>query len=122
MQHLIFETAWQKTIDRRDKQQITEVFERKNTQGKFIPLWQARNHRGDLLVTVIVQNFGGAAFPVENFSLTYAETGQPVASHTFSYSGLTIAPKSSMPWTFIFPKNKVIREPCLEEGCIWEDK
>lgn len=126
MQRLVFEQAWEKTIDPEDKQQIVTVFEQANVPQKsvqkFIPFRQARNHRNDLLVTVIVQNFGDIAFTLEDIELTYYEAGQPVASHTFSHPGLMIAPKCSMPWTFIFPENKVMSEPRFENGYISTSK
>lgn len=126
MQCLTFEKAWKKTIDPDDKQQIVKVFEQANEMQKptqkFVPLWQARNHRGDLLVTVIVQNIGDSVLTLDNVVLTYYEAGLLVAAHTFAHSHLTIESKFSMPWTFIFPGSKVMREPRFEDSYIGEDE
>jgi hypothetical protein len=59
MQRLIFESAWDKTIDVKDRQDIITAFEQAKQSGDnqlFIPLCSAINHRRDLLVSVIIQN------------------------------------------------------------------
>src|SRR5699024_7537466 len=88
---------------------------------KFIPLWQAFNHRGDLLVAVIIQNFGGEKLMLKDIPLTYYEAGQPIATQIFSDSRLSIEPKCSMPWTFIFPNAKIVQVPELKAGTLKED-
>lgn len=125
MQSLVFEEAWDKTIAPHDREKIEETFKQANRlekeQEKFIPLWQAFNHRGDLLVAVIIQNFGEDLLMLKDIPLTYYEAGYPIATHTFSDPRLTIEPKYSMPWTFIFPKAKIVQVPELKAGYVKED-
>ncbi|CDO04683.1 hypothetical protein BN988_03248 [Oceanobacillus picturae] len=119
MQQLVWEQAWDKTISLGDRKQIEITFEQANeeaTRIKYIPFWQARNYRGELLITVIVQNFSDKAMPFTQLPLRYMEEGELVASHTFSFPNLELAARSSMPWTFIFPEDTIEREPNLVEG------
>lgn len=124
MQSLIFEEAWDKTIDPYDRQKIKATFNQANRlkkePEKFIPLWQARNHRGDLLVAVIIQNISEDLLTLMHVPLTYYEAGQPIATHSFLDQRLTIESKCSMPWTFIFPKAVIVEVPKLKAGYIKE--
>lgn len=125
MQSLVFEQAWDKTIDPHDRQKIEATFNQANRLGKapekFLPLWQTRNHRGDLLVAVIIQNFVEESLTLKHVPLTYYEAGQTIATHSFSDPRLTIESKCSMPWTFIFPKAKIVQVPGLKAGYVKED-
>ncbi|WP_042221077.1 SLAP domain-containing protein [Oceanobacillus manasiensis] len=121
MQRLVWEQAWDKTISLGDRKQIEITFEQANEEAtpiKYIPFWQARNYRGELLITVIVQNFSDEAMSFTHLPLKYVEEGELVASHTFSYSNLELEARSSMPWTFIFPEEAIKREPQLIEGML----
>lgn len=124
MQSLVFEQAWDKTIDPQDREKIEAIFSQANRLGevseKFLPLWQACNHRGDLLVAVIIQNFSERSLVLRHVSLTYYEADQPVATHAFSDPRLMIESKCSMPWTFIFPKSKIRGTPCFVDGYVKE--
>src|SRR5699024_6550077 len=124
-QSLVFEEAWDKTIAPHDREKIVETFNQANRlekeREKFIPLWQACNHRGDLLVAVIIQNFGEALLMLKDVPLTYYEAGQPIATQIFSDSRVRIEPKCSMPWTFIVTKAKIVQVPELKAGYMKED-
>ncbi|WP_165769140.1 hypothetical protein [Virgibacillus profundi] len=57
MQKLIFESAWDKTIAEQDRENIKQVFDKVNLTAEksiqFTSLWQAKNHRGELLIAVL---------------------------------------------------------------------
>lgn len=119
MQRLVWEQAWDKTISPGDRKKVEIAFEQANEQAvplKYIPFWQARNYRGELLITVIVQNFTEEAMHFTEMPLRYTEDGELIASHIFSFPNLKLGAKSSMPWTFIFPIETIKQEPRLEEG------
>ncbi|GAA0426622.1 SLAP domain-containing protein [Agaribacter marinus] len=123
MQRLVFEKAWDKTIDSQDRQDLVKAFEKANQADhpeRFIPFWQARNHRDDLLITVIIQNLTDDILTLDGVRLTYDEKGYAIATHTFSDARLTLEPRCSMPWTFIFPKSTIQQEPELESGYVRE--
>lgn len=120
MQKLIFESAWEKTIAPADREKIISVFHETKNEGdgtiKFIPLKTAVNHEESLLITVLIHNFTKELFPLQGLRLTYTESTQSVAEYDFSFPHVTIESRTSMPWTFIFPKTSWIREPSFENS------
>lgn len=114
MQTLQFETAWNKTISPQDRLLIMKIFEhtkKQSDQGVIISyLWKARNHKGDLLITALIHNYESEPIQLTNTSIAYIERQQNVASGMFNVRSL-IAPKTTMPWTFIFSKGNTTEEP-----------
>ncbi|MFD2045405.1 SLAP domain-containing protein [Ornithinibacillus salinisoli] len=105
MQKLLFEDAWDRTISDGDRKWIQHVFENTKLpldQVLFTSLRQAINHRGDLLVSVIVHNTKNTEIAPVQQHFSYVVDHKLIAEHTFSIP--TIKSKTSMPWTFIFPK------------------
>ncbi|GAA0338307.1 hypothetical protein GCM10008967_30730 [Bacillus carboniphilus] len=106
MQKLKFEASWDKAISEQDREQILNVFKETHPNGhdvEFTPLWQAVNHKGELLVTVLVQNYSGNDVDFHNKKLRYTVNQEMVAAHTFTIPALVVEGETSMPWTFIFP-------------------
>ncbi|GGH78510.1 SLAP domain-containing protein [Pullulanibacillus pueri] len=121
MQHLQFETAWDKTLSAKDRHFIQEIFlETRISASKenilFTPLWQAVNHQGALLVTVLIHNFSTRALSFNDQTLLYLENGETVAEYSFTLPQLNITGKTSMPWTFIFPATRLNQQPLFENG------
>ncbi|WP_077358338.1 SLAP domain-containing protein [Virgibacillus halodenitrificans] len=112
MQTLIFETAWDKTIAPRDREQIEALFiETKDLFNEgihFIPIRQAVNHRGDLLISVLIHNFSQEDYLFDKKTLQYKWEEKIIASHTFTLPFHIIKHHTSMPWTFIFPKETCV--------------
>ncbi|MET3697712.1 SLAP domain-containing protein [Bacillus oleivorans] len=119
MQTLKYESSWDKTISVKDRKRIEYVFQMtslsKHTSIEFTPLWQAVNHKGELLATVLVQNFSKHPLSFHYKKLRYVENTEIVAEHTFTFSALVIEPETSMPWTFIFPIES-LRKQTFETG------
>ncbi|MFC4023353.1 SLAP domain-containing protein [Oceanobacillus longus] len=107
MQKLTFETSWDKALPSKDRERIVHIFKETRSQHyptiKLTPLWQATNHRGELLITVLVHNFSGDIVKFNNTKLRYIEKNKVIAEHAFSIPPLSIPPETSMPWAFIFP-------------------
>ena len=107
MQRLMFESAWDKALSAHDREKIQRVFLQTYVTNKesiqFSQLWQAKNHRGERLVTVLIHNFSKHALLFQDTKLQYLVNEQVIAEHTFSLPSLKIEPETSMPWTFIFP-------------------
>lgn len=121
MQELIWEQAWDKTISAIDRQSYMKLFHAESNQLKrFIPFKEAINHRGDLLISVIVQNFSDETEQWDGVKLLYVEGNQTIAKQVFSNHQLVVPPRKSMPWTFIFPKEVIRKKPqfngTLNEG------
>ncbi len=105
MQKLYFEPAWDKTIAPTDREKIIHQFQQQTTQlqdGVHLSfLRNARNHKGELLITVLIHNFEELNFRLDNAVISYYEQGKQLANATFSLP-CEIAANTSMPWAFIF--------------------
>ncbi len=121
MQKLRFESSWDKTLSANDRERIKQVFLKTSTTTNtsshlLAPLWQAINHKGDLLMTVLVHNFDNQVLSFHNKKLRYIENNNVMAEHIFTLPSLTIENETSMPWTFIFPAEKWNSHAVLENG------
>ena len=75
MQRLEFEAAWDKTIAPQDRKNIEDIFNNhpitKEQGVDFIFLWEATNHRGDLLVAVLIENRNDHEWTMKNVAIQY---------------------------------------------------
>ncbi|TQR15335.1 SLAP domain-containing protein [Psychrobacillus soli] len=120
MQKLEFEPSWDKTISSNDRQKIETIFlqTRKfnNHPIQLTPLWQAFNHKGELLVTVLIHNFTLHSYSFQNTKLNYIVNNEILVEHFFTLPSLSIQEERSMPWTFIFPKENMTYTLPFENG------
>ncbi|MDL4839652.1 SLAP domain-containing protein [Aquibacillus rhizosphaerae] len=120
MQQLRFEQAWDKTIAEVDRKRITRIFKESTLQKdepiQLTRLSQAKNHKGELLVTVLVHNTTQQTFSFYNKQLRYIENKAEMATHIFTSPAISIEPLVSMPWTFIFPVESIKTPPTLLNG------
>ncbi|MCM3654753.1 SLAP domain-containing protein [Metabacillus litoralis] len=120
MQLLRFESSWDKTLSDKDRVMIQQFFLETNVANdesiQFIPLRQALNYKGDLLVTVLIHNFSKQIHLFQDKTLHYLENNKIVAEHIFTLPSLIIESKTSMPWTFIFPPHSLIGHLTLENA------
>ena len=119
MQALLLEKAWERTISDADRSMIIEAFQEAVLSDKpavqFSSLWQAMNHKKELLVTVIIHNIGKEAISFTDKTIKYSVAAKTAAKHTFSLP-FFIQGETSMPWTFIFPKESIFFWPNPEKG------
>lgn len=113
MQTLYFESAWDKTIAPDDREKITKHF--KSLQAKnditLSFLWEAINHRGERLVTVLIHNTTDLALSFKDTVVAFRTGDSQIAAGAFTLP-LEIPPQTSMPWTFIFsPSNEINQLP-----------
>lgn len=110
MQTLKFEYSWDKALSHKDRKTIEAIFLEtcnfNNGSIQLIPLWQASNHKGELLVTVLIHNFTQCTYNFNETLIGYSEHNELLAKHLFTISSLVIPPVTTMPWTFIFPIEK----------------
>lgn len=120
--NLVFEPKWDKALPSADRRKIEQTFQNSvqpnsvNKQMTFTPLWQARNHRSDLLVTVLINNYSRQAYSFSNTTLQYVEDDTVKAEKHFTLERVFVPPDSSMPWTFIFPKSSFTDIPINLSG------
>ncbi|RQW22399.1 SLAP domain-containing protein [Shouchella lehensis] len=108
MQTIHLQSAWKKTIAEGDLNELKALLVVGKTE-RFIPYRQAFNHQGDLLVTVLIQNLSSVGDVWDTKLVAYVEEGKTIAECSFSID--TVPPNTSMPWTFIFPKDRFIQTP-----------
>ncbi|HLR66720.1 SLAP domain-containing protein [Virgibacillus alimentarius] len=105
MQKLTFHPAWEKTLSVKDKEQIEQSFHHTRFSScsiHFTPLWEAINHKGELLVTVIIHNSTDGPVLFHHQQFIYEKNRTVIASSNFSLPS-QVQKETSMPWTFIFP-------------------
>lgn len=107
MQRLEFESAWDKTIAPQDRKNIEAIFQdnwnNKEKGIEFIFMWEATNHKEELLVAVLIQNFNDDVLTIKDDMIQYRRDGQAIATDAFTLP-VRISPKTTMPWTFIYSK------------------
>ncbi|WP_342599881.1 SLAP domain-containing protein [Psychrobacillus sp. FSL H8-0483] len=122
MQKLEFESSWAKALSSKDREEIEKTFlETSNTENHDLllsPIWQAINHKGELLITVLVHNFTQQAIAFNQTKLAYIENNKIIAEYTFTLPTLSIQPKVSMPWTFIFSVDSLKSTAKLNSGSL----
>lgn len=110
MQQLEFEASWDKALSAQDRSKIHEIFdetkELKSSDVLFTLIRKSMNYKNELLITVLVHNFTDTMMTFHNTRLVYSTTDLVVAEKEFTLPALTIPPKVSMPWTFIFNEYK----------------
>ncbi|MCA0988868.1 SLAP domain-containing protein [Guptibacillus algicola] len=115
---LKFEHKWQKTISSKDRKLIIQTYMHNPIQEEtvlFAPVRAARNHRGDLLATVLIVNGYQSEWKLHERILHYYEKGIRVAENKFTHPSLIIPPQCAMPWTFIFHSNSLKKIPILAD-------
>lgn len=119
MQKLQFESSWAQTISSRDQTDIQHFFHQideydsnaalllSETNIKLLPFWQAKNHQDELLISAFIVNDSQDRLTIVNEMIKYYRFNQEIAKQVFTISKLVIPPKTTLPWTFIFPKQTV---------------
>ncbi|WP_332649558.1 SLAP domain-containing protein [Lysinibacillus sp. 54212] len=114
MQQLQFEAAWDKTLSSQDRDEIQRIFNETKHQNystiAFSPIREAINHKEELLITVLVHNFSDNPLIFDHTRLVYSTEQGAIAEKVFSLPALSIPPHTSMPWTFIFPKETYVKK------------
>ncbi|KGR76231.1 SLAP domain-containing protein [Ureibacillus sinduriensis] len=122
MQQLQFEASWDKALAAEDRLEIKRIFDETKRHDQsdivFTPIREANNHEEALLVTVLVHNFTNESLSFQNTRLLYSIQGEVIAEETFTLPALSIPHKTSMPWTFIFPKGSYQQQSDIVNGHI----
>src|SRR5690625_2803213 len=105
MQKLQFESAWDKTIAPKDRRQISDIFHScatsLNIGVHFSFLWEAENHKNELLVTALIHNYNDTSLQIKNAIITYQIEQEKLATGIFNVHPI-IPGNTSMTCTFIF--------------------
>ncbi|MGA4721945.1 SLAP domain-containing protein [Fictibacillus nanhaiensis] len=119
MQKLEFESAWDKTIARQDREEIERVFSELQSdelvRQQAVILKTAYNHREEFLVMVLVNNYSTEPFSLIGKKVLYTEEEHTIGEMDSRYT-LEVPAETSMPWTFIFPAASLRKQPSRELG------
>lgn len=119
MQKLTLQSAWKKTIAEQDLEKIKRAFLNvRLTAGndiQFTSLWQAKNHRRELLIAVLIHNTSEKDFHFYNQKMRYEINSKTFTEHSFSPL-IVVGRQTSMPWTFIFPVDSFDSTKSFENG------
>jgi SLAP domain-containing protein len=106
LQKLVFESAWDKTLAPKDRSEIERVFseikDKEKDVHQAVILKTAFNHKQELLVTVLLNNYSKIPMSLLGKKIVYKENGQALGKFESAYK-LEVPAQTSMPWTFIFP-------------------
>ena len=108
MQKLYFEPAWDKSIAPVDREKIRQHFQTRHLESDIHLsfLWEAINHKGEQLVTVLIHNPKDTPLLLQDTIISYFKGNDRITTGIF-HLPLRIPEKSAMPWTFIFsPANQ----------------
>ncbi|WP_102028808.1 SLAP domain-containing protein [Salirhabdus sp. Marseille-P4669] len=122
MQKLKFEAAWDKTLADKDRQEIQEIFTNSipslEDELQFTTVWIAENYKEELLVTALIHNQSNTDVTFNQTAIQFLDGNTVLGEHTFTIKPLRIEPKTSMPWTFIFPASSFELPDTIEEGIL----
>ena len=106
MQRLYLEEAWKRTVSEKDREMIENAFDHAaHEAGKGVMmtyLRHAHNHRSELLYTVLIHNYCDNPYLIKDKQVTLLDNEGHAVYDTFTVP-VAVPPRSSMPWTFIFP-------------------
>lgn len=94
---LVFEAAWERAIAPIDRKQIEQLFLETKDYSNHTIIRTAINHKQQLLISVLLHNHSDEERRFSNQPIRFQSIEQ-----NFSIDALVIAPRTSMPWTFIF--------------------
>jgi SLAP domain-containing protein len=119
VQKLAFESAWDRTLAEKDRNEIERVFSEINAEGKegyqAVLLKTAFNHKREFLVTVLLNNYSKIPMSLLGKKVVYKEKNRTIGEFESAYT-LEIPAETSMPWTFIFPAGSLIDPPNGDSG------
>lgn len=112
---LQFDPKWEEVLAPEQKEGLQQAFknlpELPPRTVNLVGFSSAFTDEGDLAVSAFIRNGHYSEMTVENFPLEVIDaTGERVAYGSFNLKELTIPPHTTMPWTFIYPKEMVVKE------------
>lgn len=118
---MVFESAWDRTLAEKDRNEIERVFSEINAEGKegyqAVLLKTAFNYKQEFLVTVLLNNYSKIPMSLLGKKVVYKEKDQTLGEFESAYT-LEVPAQTSMPWTFIFPAGSLIDPPDGDSGAL----
>jgi accessory Sec system S-layer assembly protein len=107
--------SWEKSLPEQERKNLEQYVEKleppKEGEVNFLGLQANLSDQGDLHVTILIRNGHNKNINIEKLPLEVTDaTKEVVAKGGFSLDQLEIKANTSKPWTFIFPKNMVLKD------------
>lgn len=112
---LDLEESWKKNLTEADKEKLQQIAETVNPpkpgEINFMGLQVKQNNEGQLAVTMLIRNGSQKNINLNQLPLQVEDaTGEVVAKGGFTLNELEVKANTSKPWTFVFPKELVLKE------------
>lgn len=119
---LIFHPKWEKALSIQDRKLIHQLVEQHGAppvnQLNIIPIRAGLNYKGELFVTVIMQNGRNQDLHFTPREVSFSDHVGNQMSQLFDLPDLVLQEQSSTPWTFIFEQHPYGQEE--QEWSSWE--
>lgn len=112
---LDLEESWEKSLSKEGKAKLQEIIESvgepKDGELNFLGVQAIIHTDGNLHVTLLIRNGSTKDLKLEQLPLQiFDATDEIVAKGGFKLDNLEIKANTSKPWTFIFPKEMLLKE------------
>jgi len=112
---LDLEESWEKSLADKDKEKLEQLVKTiqppKPGEVNFMGLQSRLDDEGALHVTLLIRNGSEKNVKLEQLPLNVKDaSGEVIAQGAFKLEALEIKTNTSKPWTFIFPKELVLKE------------
>ncbi|WP_338449655.1 accessory Sec system S-layer assembly protein [Niallia oryzisoli] len=112
---LDLEESWEKSLADTDKEKLEQLVKTikppKPGEVNFMGIQSRLDDAGALHVTLLIRNGSEKNVKLEQLPLNVEDaSGEVVAKGAFKMEALEIKANTSKPWTFIFPKELVLKE------------
>lgn len=113
--HLDLEESWEKGLSAADKEKLEQVVEKvgapNDGEVNFLGLTANINADESLHVTLLIRNGSNKDIKIEQLPLEIVDASDEiVAKGGFKLNNLEVKAYTSKPWTFIFPKDMILKE------------
>ncbi|WP_071393420.1 accessory Sec system S-layer assembly protein [Bacillus tuaregi] len=112
---LDLEESWEKSLADKDKEKLEQLVKSvtppKPGEVNFMGIQSRLDDEGALHVTLLIRNGSEKNVKLEQLPLNIEDaTGEVIAKGAFKMAELEVKANTSKPWTFIFPKELVLKE------------
>lgn len=112
---LDLEESWEKSLAEKEKEKlenlIKEMTPPKQGEVNFMGIQARQTDEGSLHVTLLIRNGSDRNIQLQQLPLTVEDaSNEVIAKGGFKLDNLEVKANTSKPWTFIFPKELILKE------------
>ncbi|MGE8080432.1 accessory Sec system S-layer assembly protein [Peribacillus loiseleuriae] len=112
---LELEESWEKNLEESEKNKLRDMINTlsppKSGEVNFMGLQAQQSQNGNLHITMLIRNGSDKSIKLEQIPLIVEDaTGDVIAKGGFTLESFEVRNNTSKPWTFIFPKELILKE------------